>query len=88
MHSRWTPDISGGLHMNSTWTPDVSGGLHMDSTWNQYELQTTLDSRWSLDGVHIGASGVPDDPQNELHIFHIDSMWTPEIVGFHGSDSR
>lgn len=41
-----------------------------------------------LDGVHIGGSGVPDDPQNGLHIFHIDSMWTPGIVGFHGSDSR
>jgi hypothetical protein len=60
----------------------------VDSTWTPHGINMDYRPLWTLDGVHIGASGVPDDPQNELHIFHIDSMWTPEIVGFHGSDSR
>ena len=45
----------------------------MDSTWTPHEVY--MDYR-----VHIGASGVPDDPQNELHIFHIDSMWTWDFM--------
>ena len=43
---------------------------------------------WTVGGVHIGASGAPDDLKNGVHIFHMESMWTPDIVGFYGSHSR
>ena len=45
----------------------------MDSTWTPHEVY--MDYR-----VQIDASGVPDDPQKEVHIFHIDSMWTWDVM--------
>jgi hypothetical protein len=35
----------------------------------------------------MGVSGVPDDLTTGVHILHMDSMWTPEIMRFHGSNS-
>ena len=79
-----TPEIPGGLHINSRYFWWTSHGLQIclvDSTWLHMDYK-------SPSGVHLGACGTPDDLTNGVHMFHMNSMWTPEIRGFHSSDSR
>ena len=63
------------------WTPHGVQIFLVDFTWLHMDYK-------SPGGIHLDASGTPDDLTNGVHMLHMDSMWTPEISGFYGSDSR